>query len=128
MHTKAILPNPAFDQKLTYSPAIEVTGATRTLYISGQVGVDANGVIPAGITEQSQLVWENMLAVLAAAGMSVANIVKLTTFLTAADDFAAFVKVRSHVLGAHKPASTLLIVAGLAKPEWKVEVEAIAVA
>jgi 2-iminobutanoate/2-iminopropanoate deaminase len=128
MSTKAILPNPDFDQKLTYSPAIEVTGAARTLYISGQVGVDANGVIPEGIAEQTRLVWENMQAVLAASGMTIANIVKLTSFLTSAADFPTFAQVRGGFLGAHKPASTLLIVAGLAKPEWVVEVEAIAVA
>ena len=128
MQTKPILPNPAFDQKLTYSPAIEVTGATRTLYISGQVGVAPDGTIPADFAEQSRLVWANLQAVLTEAGMTMANVVKLTSFLVSADDFPQFVQLRAGVLGSLKPASTLLIVAGLAKPEWKLEVEAIAVA
>jgi 2-iminobutanoate/2-iminopropanoate deaminase len=127
MQTKPILPNPAFDQKLSYSPAIEVTGATRTLYISGQVGVAADGTIPTDFAEQSRLVWANLQAVLTEAGMTMANVVKLTSFLISADDFPQFVQLRAGVMGGLKPASTLLIVAGLAKPEWKLEVEAVAV-
>jgi 2-iminobutanoate/2-iminopropanoate deaminase len=128
MQTKPILPNPALDQKLAYTPAIEVIDATRTLYISGQVGVARDGTIPTDFAEQCRLVWANIEAVLAEAGMTMANLVKLSNFLVSADDFAQFTQVRTGFLGSHKPTSTLLIVAGLAKPEWKVEVEAIAVA
>ena len=53
-----------------YRQAIEVTGATRTLYISGQVGQRMDGTIPADIVEQSRLAWQNLEAHLKAAGMT----------------------------------------------------------
>lgn len=54
------------------------------------------------------------------------NLVKTTVFLVDAADLPAFGAARSAVLGPRKPASTLLIVAGLARPEWRVEIEAVA--
>jgi 2-iminobutanoate/2-iminopropanoate deaminase len=87
-----------------YTQAIEVTGATRTLYISGQIGQRMDGTIPADIVEQSRLAWQNLEAQLKAAGMTLDNLVKV-----------------------RRPASTL-IVGGLANPDWKIEVEGIAAA
>ena len=106
---------------------IEVTGATRTLYISGQVGQRMDGTIPADIVEQSRLAWQNLEAQLKAAGMTLDNLVKVTTILPNPGDVAAAREARSAVLGDRRPASTL-IVGGLANPAWKIEVEGIAVA
>ncbi len=64
-----------------YTQAIEVTGANRTLYISGQVGQRMDGTIPADIVEQSRLAWQNLEAQLKAAGMTLDNLVKITTIL-----------------------------------------------
>jgi endoribonuclease L-PSP len=61
-----------------YTQAIEVTGATRTLYISGQVGQRMDGTIPADIVEQSRLAWQNLEAQLKAAGVTLDNLVKTT--------------------------------------------------
>jgi enamine deaminase RidA (YjgF/YER057c/UK114 family) len=110
-----------------YSQAVEVTGATRTLYISGQVGADAAGTIPDGVEAQSRLVWANITAQLRAAGMTLDNVVKITTILPDHADLAGSRAGRAAVLGDRKPASTLII-GGLANPAWKIEVEAIAVA
>jgi 2-iminobutanoate/2-iminopropanoate deaminase len=110
-----------------YTQAIEVTGATRTLYISGQVGQRMDGAIPADIVEQSRLAWQNLEAQLRAAGMTLDNLVKVTTILPNQSDLAAAREARSAVLGDRRPASTL-IVGGLANPAWKIEVEGIAVA
>lgn len=109
-----------------YSQAVEVTGATRTLYISGQVGMDATGAIPADVGAQSRLVWANITAQLRAAGMTLDNLVKITTILPDHADLAASRVGRAEALGDRKPASTLII-GGLANPAWKIEVEAIAV-
>ena len=108
-----------------YTHAIEVTGASRTLYISGQIGQRMDGT--ADIVEQSRLAWQNLEAQLKAAGMTLDNLVKITTILPNQGDLAAAREGRSKVLGDRKPASTL-IVGGLANPAWKIEVEGIAVA
>jgi enamine deaminase RidA (YjgF/YER057c/UK114 family) len=110
-----------------YTQAIEVTGATRTLYLSGQVGVAADGSIPETAEAQATLAWRNLQAQLRAAGMGVENLVKITTIVRDPSDVAAVRAGRSTVLGMHRPASTL-IVGGLSNPAWKVEVEGIAVA
>src|SRR6478735_9035938 len=110
-----------------YTHAIEVTGATRTLYISGQIGQRIDGSIPADIVEQSRLAWQNLEAQLKAAGMTLDNLVKVTTILPNQGDVAAAREGRIKILGNRKPASTL-IVGGLANPAWKIEVEGIAVA
>ena len=101
-----------------YTHAIEVTGATRTLYISGQVGQRMDGTIPPDIVEQSRLAWQNLEAQLKAAGMTLDNLVNMTTILPNHGDLAAAREARSKALGDRKPASTL-IVGGLANPAWK---------
>ena len=110
-----------------YTQAIEVTGATRTLYISGQVGQRMDGTIPDDIVEQSRIAWQNLEAQLRAAGMTLDNLVKITTILPDQGDIVAAREGRCAVLGDRRPASTL-IVGGLANPAWKIEVAGIAVA
>lgn len=110
-----------------YTQAVEVTGATRTLYLSGQVGVDADGSIPPDATAQSAMAWRNLHAQLRAADMGIENLVKITTIVRNQADVAAVRAGRATVLGTHRPASTLII-GGLSNPAWKVEVEGIAVA
>ena len=112
---------------LTYSQAVEVVNASRTLYISGQVGIDASGTIPEDIVEQSKVVWANIEAQLRAGGMSLDNVVKITTIVTDHAYIAASRSTRLEVLGDRRPGSTL-IVAGLVDPAMKIEIEAIAVA
>ena len=71
-----------------YTQAVEVTAATRTLYISGQVGVAADGSIPADAEAQSALAWRNLQAQLRAAGMGLENLVKITTIVPNRADLA----------------------------------------
>src|SRR3984885_824485 len=80
-----------------YTQAIEVSGATRTLYISGQVGQRTDGTIPDDIVEQSRLAWQNLEAQLKAAGMTLDNLVKITTILPNHGDLAAAREGRSKV-------------------------------
>ena len=110
-----------------YTQAVEVTGASRTLYVSGQVGVAADGSIPEDAEAQCALAWRNLQAQLRAAGMEIENLVKITTIVRNPTDIPAIRAGRTAVLGAHLLASTL-IVGGLSNPAWKVEVEGIAVA
>lgn len=124
MH-KAI--NPAgWPVQLFYSQGIEATG-TRTLYISGQVGVAPDGSVPPSVGEQAKLAIGNLNAVLAAAGMSADNVVKSTIYLTDPTRFEEFTQAGAGLLASPPPATTLLFVKALANPALLVEIEAIAV-
>jgi 2-iminobutanoate/2-iminopropanoate deaminase len=115
------VPGPGF-----YSQGIEASAASRTLYVSGQVGVGPNGP-GKDIGEQATLAIANLNAVLAEAGMNNASIAKLTIYLTDAANVPGFIEAAAGTLPATPPATTLLIVKALAAPELLVEVEAIAV-
>ncbi len=106
---------------------ILVSGEHRTLYISGQVGTDAQGVAASDFATQCRQAWANLEAVLAASGMGLENIVRTGIFLTDPAQFAAFATIRKEILRGHKPASTLVYVTALNSPDWQVEIEAIAV-
>src|SRR6266481_7331968 len=110
----------------TYSHGIEVPPGARWLHVAGQIGVRPDGSVPATLEEQTEAVWQNILAVLADAGMGIGDVVKITSFLTRHENFPSFAQVRAKFLGSHRPASTLLIISSLARPEFLVEVEAIA--
>jgi 2-iminobutanoate/2-iminopropanoate deaminase len=110
-----------------YTQAVEITGATRTLYISGQVPADTSGNVPDDLASQCRLAWANVIAQLRAAGMGPGNLVKITTILPDHASLAESRQARLAALGDHKPASTL-IVGGLANKAWKIEIEAIACA
>ncbi|MFG1262539.1 RidA family protein [Xanthobacter aminoxidans] len=122
-----VLATPA-DATLPYSPAVLASGPVRTLYISGQVGIDASGQVPADFEGQVRAAFANLEAVLAAAGMGLGDLAKVTAYLTDPDDYAGYGALRTELLKGHKPASTLVIAAALARPEWRIEIEAVAVA
>jgi 2-iminobutanoate/2-iminopropanoate deaminase len=109
-----------------YSHAVEIAPGARTLHISGQIGVKPDGGIAEGIAAQVEQAWKNLVAILDDAGMGVEDIVRTTTFVTRADDVAATREIRARYLGDLKPASTLLVVAALARPEYLFELEAVA--
>jgi 2-iminobutanoate/2-iminopropanoate deaminase len=111
-----------------YTHAIQITGDYRRLIISGQVGMALDGTIPTTGEGQVAQAFANLRAILTANGMAVENIVKTTAFLTDRGLLAGYRQARAAVFGDHAPASTLLFVAGLADPNWVVEIEAEAVA
>lgn len=126
MTVKAINPESMGGAPAAYTNGMLST-AKETLYISGQIGIDAKGQCSPDFPAQTRQVWANIEAILKDAGMSLNNIVKTTIFLVDRADYPAFVDIRKDVLMGHKPASTLVYVSGLVRPEWKVEIEAIAV-
>jgi 2-iminobutanoate/2-iminopropanoate deaminase len=116
---------PAFS---SYAQAMETAPGLRWLHISGQVGVTPDGTLEAGAEAQIEQAWRNVLALLDAAGMSTRNLVKTTAYLVRGEDTDAFRRVRERVLDGAAPASTLVVVAALARPDWLVEIEAEAAA
>jgi enamine deaminase RidA (YjgF/YER057c/UK114 family) len=110
----------------TYSHGVEVPPNARWLHIAGQVALRKDGTVPATIEEQTEVAWQNIVAILAAAGMKVTDLVKITQYLVRLDLFPQYAAARANFLAGHRPASTGLIISSLVKPEYLVEVEAIA--
>ena len=107
-----------------YTHGTLVTGASRTVFVSGQVHW---GSPPPDFETQCRAVWANVLAVLASAEMGVANLAKVTVFLADRRYREANSRIRAEVLGDHRPALTIVI-CDIYAEEWLLEIEAIATA
>ena len=105
---------------------VEVPAGARLLFTNGQVGTKLDGTTPRTTAEQAEVVFARVEAVLAAAKMALSDTVRLTVFLTDQEDVRTFVEVRDRVMGDHKPGAIILVVKALARPELKIEIEAIA--
>ena len=127
MKTRTINAESAPQPASAYSQAVEVEGATRTLFISGQLGMKPDGTTPPGIGEQATLAWNNLEQQMHAAGMTFDNLVKVTMYIPDPADIPASRPARAQALGDRRPASTVLV-ANLVHPAWKIEIEAIACA
>lgn len=110
----------------TYSDAVEAAPNQCWLFTSGTPGMDAAGALPADITLQAELAWGHILTMLDRAGMAVGDLVKITQYLTRAEDIPAYAKVRTRMLGDARPASMMLVVAALPRPDFLLEIEAVA--
>ncbi|WP_219470447.1 RidA family protein [Nonomuraea rhizosphaerae] len=108
-----------------YSQALAVEGASRLLFVSGQIPQTAAGEVPEGFEEQCRLVWANITAALHEAGLGVSSLVKVTTFLSDRRYADVNGAVRREVLGDHAPALTVII-AEIFDSAWLLEVEVIA--
>lgn len=111
----------------SYAQAVELRGHERLLVVSGQIPVTQGGDVPADFDAQCRLVWRNVEAQLVAAGMSLDNLVKVTTYLSDRRWREANGAIRREVLGARTPALTVVI-AGIYDEAWLLEIEAIAAA
>ena len=112
-----------------YDHGVEAVDVSRLLHVSGQVGTAPDDTVPDDVAAQIEQVWLNIEAVLADAGMTTANIVRTITYMLDADYVPLLAAARREHLGDdHKAASTTIVVAGLVRPEWKVEIDAVAVA
>jgi len=110
-----------------YAQAVSLDGHRQLLFISGQIPETVEGSTPKEFQFQCQLVWANITAQLKEAGMTVNNLVKVTTFLSSRDHAKANSAIRQKVLGAHRPALTVII-ADIYDERWLLEIEAIAAA
>src|SRR5262245_39989945 len=108
-----------------YAHAIEVRDPQRILYVAGTMGLDASGVPGATLDEQLVLVWSNLRTILADAGMTVDNIVRVTSYLRDVSYAEANARARVQALG-NRPVPTTAIVAQTLADDWLVEIEVIA--
>jgi enamine deaminase RidA (YjgF/YER057c/UK114 family) len=96
------------------------------LFCSGQLGIGRDGVVPSDVEAQAHLCFRAIAAILGEAGMTFADVVRLNAYVTAAEFLGGYMKVRDQFVSDPPPASTLMVVKGFARPEFKVEIEAIA--
>jgi len=120
---------PALSKPTGYTHVVEVTGPSKTIYISGQTAFDKDGnIVGAGdMKAQAEQVFKNLQAALASAGAKFSDVVKMNTFITDMDKAPAVREVRARYFGETTPASTLVQVVHLARPELMLEIEVIAV-
>ena len=113
----------------TYSQAVKVTGGETILYLAGQVAYDHNGnAAHAGdFKAQARAALQAVKAQVEAGGGTMANIIKVNTYLTDIRHRAEYAAIRDEFFGKKMPASTLVAVSALAQPEFLIEIEAIAV-
>jgi 2-iminobutanoate/2-iminopropanoate deaminase len=119
-------PKELFPQYRNYSHAVEVSGDSRLLFISGLNGYLKDGItMPDSFEEQGEIIWEHIGALLKSAGMTYENIVSLRTYLSDPQYDEPNVKLRVKYLKDHQPASTV-ICCQLLETKWKLEIEAVA--
>jgi reactive intermediate/imine deaminase len=120
---------PTLAKPTGYTHVVEVTGPAKTVYISGQIALDKDGtVVGAGdMKAQAEQVFKNLHAALEAAGAQFSDVVKMNTYITDMDKAPAVREVRARYFGDTAPASTLVQVVHLARPEFLLEIEVIAV-
>ncbi len=109
-----------------YSHAMVVPEGQRIVFCSGQLGIAADKTVPADCAGQARLAFANIEAVLAEASMTLANVIRINTFVTGREHLADYMAVRNALFSDPYPASTLIIVSGFARPEFVLEVEVIA--
>ncbi len=110
-----------------YVHQIEVSGESRMLFLSGQVGKRPDGTVPSDPVEQLAVALENVLANLEAAGFETSDLVKITTYVVGEMDAAGRRAELERLLGDHVTTSTLIFVPKLAAPEYLVEIDGWAV-
>lgn len=109
-----------------YSHGIEVSPGSRLVFCSGQVGIGVDQVIPPDCAGQAALCFQSIRAILAEAGMGLENIVRINAYVTGREHLQPYMQVRNSLFFEPYPASTLMIVSGFARPEFVVEIEAVA--
>lgn len=109
-----------------YAHGVAVEAGARIVFCSGQLGVGQDGVVPEDAESQTRLCFRAIEAILREAGMTLADVIRLNAYVSSAASLAGYMKARDEFVSNPPPASTLMIVQGFARPEFKVEVEAVA--
>ena len=109
-----------------YAHGVLVPAGAATVFCSGQLGIGPDRAVPAGVAAQAALCFEAIAAILEEAGMSLVDLVRLNAYVTGREHLPGYMATRDRFVLDPPPASTLMIVSGFARPEFVVEVEAIA--
>jgi enamine deaminase RidA (YjgF/YER057c/UK114 family) len=109
-----------------YSHTATVAPGAELVFVAGQVGMRRDGSVPGSFVEQAELTFDNLRACLAAHGLGLDSVVKLSVFVLPEQDFQALRKIRERHFGTHRPPSTTVYVPQLASPQFLLEIEAVA--
>jgi 2-iminobutanoate/2-iminopropanoate deaminase len=123
---RAINPERLAPPAANYSHAMLTEHAMRWLHTSGVVPTRPDGTVPTDLADQAATVWTTIAALLDEVGMAAYDVVSVTTYVVAGHDLAPVMAARDAAMAGHKPASTLVVVPALARPEWKMEVAVVA--
>ncbi len=119
-------PNSIHPPFANYAHGVEIEPGARVIFCSGQLGVGRDGAIPEGVEAQARLCFRAIAAILAEAGMGLGDLVRLNAFVSSAEHLGGYMRVRDEFVSTPPPASTLMVVSGFARPQFKVEIEAVA--
>jgi len=111
-----------------YSHGVEISAGKRLVLCSGQLGIGPDDAVPEDAGAQTELCFKNIAAILGEAGLTLNDIVRINAFVTDRAHLQPYMDVRNRLFSDPAPASTLMIVSGFARPEFKVEVEVLAAA
>lgn len=109
-----------------YSHGMSVPAGQQLVFVSGQLGIDAAGQVPADSGGQAEICFAGIKAILAEAGLDLSHVVRINAYVTGREHLPAYMAVRNSLFGEPYPASTLMVVSGFARPEFLVEIEAVA--
>jgi enamine deaminase RidA (YjgF/YER057c/UK114 family) len=109
-----------------YCHAVAVEGPATLLFCSGQLALRPDGSIPEEAGAQADLIFANIDVILADAGCSRDDIVRINAFVSASEHLKPYMAARDRWVTGEPPASTLMVVAGFTRPEFKVEIEVVA--
>ena len=110
-----------------YAHAVLSTAPASILHISGTVGTRPDGTISDDVAEQARETWKSLAVICAEAGMTLDDIVQITTYAVVGEPLAGVMAARDAALGGRRVASVLITVPALARPHWKMEIAAVAV-
>ena len=125
---RALTPSSIRPPLARYSHGIAVPAGHRLVFTAGQLGIAPDESIPADGEAQADLCFANIAAILAEDGMTLANIIRLSVYVTAREHMQGYRRSRDRQFPGTPPTTTLIMVSGLARPEFVVEIEAIAAA
>jgi enamine deaminase RidA (YjgF/YER057c/UK114 family) len=129
---RPIAPTSLAPPAANYSHAVLSVAPARLLHTSGVVPTRLDGSVPGDVAEQAEVVWSTIRVLLGDAGMAMSDVVSVVTYVVAGDQLATDLQVvmaaRDRAMAGHRPASTLVTVPALARPEWRMEVAVVAAA
>jgi 2-iminobutanoate/2-iminopropanoate deaminase len=125
---RALSPSTIRPPLARYSHGFAVPANHRLVITAGQLGIDLDGTIPADSEGQAEICLANIAAILAEDGMTMADVIRLSVYVTAREHMEGYRRARDRRFPGTPPTTTLIMVAGLVRPEFVIEIEAIAAA
>ena len=109
-----------------YAHAMLSVAPTRWVHTSGIVPTRPDGSVPEALADQADVIWTTIAALLQEGQLELGDVVSMTTYVVQGNDLGVVMEARDRALAGHRAASTLVVVPALARPEWRLEISAVA--